>query len=60
MAGWTLETLHEHYEALRAADLRILVLSNAVPQTWFAGSLLLYRLLQSHPPERLKAVGPVM
>lgn len=43
----------------RHADLRILVLSNAVPQTWFAGSLLLYRLLQFHPPDRMKAVGPL-
>jgi hypothetical protein len=41
-----------------APDLRILVLSAAVPQTWYAGSLLLYRLLQHHAPERLKAVGP--
>jgi glycosyltransferase involved in cell wall biosynthesis len=40
------------------ADLRILVLSAAVPQTWYAGSLLLYRLLQHHPPRLLKAVGP--
>lgn len=39
-------------------DLRILILSGAVPQTWFAGSLLLYRLLQHHPPGSLKAVGP--
>lgn len=41
-----------------ASDLRILILSGAVPQTWFAGSLLLYRLLSEHPPDRLKAVGP--
>lgn len=34
------------------------MLSAAVPQTWFAGSLLLYRLLQFHPSDRLKAVGP--
>jgi hypothetical protein len=38
--------------------LRILVLSAAVPQTWYAGSLLLYRLLQHHAPDQLKAVGP--
>jgi glycosyltransferase involved in cell wall biosynthesis len=41
-----------------AADLRILMLSAAVPQTSFAGSLLLYRLLRHHPPQLLKAVGP--
>lgn len=41
-----------------ASDLRILVLSAAVPQTLYAGSLLLYRLLQHHPPQQLKAVGP--
>ncbi len=39
-------------------DLRILILSGAVPQTWYAGSLLLCRLLQHHPPGSLKAVGP--
>lgn len=43
-----------------AADPRILVLSAAVPQTWYAGSLLLYRLLQHYPADRLKAVGPVV
>ncbi len=41
-----------------AADPRILILSGAVPQTWYAGSLLLYRLLQHHPADHLKAVGP--
>jgi glycosyltransferase involved in cell wall biosynthesis len=41
-----------------ATDPRILILSGAVPQTWYAGSLLFYRLLQHHPPDRLKAVGP--
>ena len=41
-----------------ASDLRVLILSAAVPQTWYAGSLLLYRLLQHHPPQALKAVGP--
>src|SRR5688500_18236677 len=40
------------------SDLRVLILSAAVPQTWYAGSALLYRLFQHHPPERLKAVGP--
>ena len=39
-------------------ELRILILSAAVPQTWYAGSLLLYRLLQHQPPHALKAVGP--
>jgi len=29
-----------------------------VPQTWYAGSLLLYRLLQHYPPHLLRAVGP--
>jgi glycosyltransferase involved in cell wall biosynthesis len=40
------------------SDLRVLILSAAVPQTWYAGSLLLYRLFQHHPPAQLKAVGP--
>lgn len=40
------------------SEPRILILSGAVPQTWYAGSLLLYRLLQHHPPGSLKAVGP--
>lgn len=43
-----------------AADPRILVLSAAVPETWYAGSLLLYRLLQHYPADRLKAVGPAV
>ena len=43
---------------LRNADLRILVLSPAVPQTWYAGSMMLYRLFQHHPSDRIKAVGP--
>ena len=34
------------------------MLSGAVPETRFAGSLLLYRLLQEYPAERLYAVGP--
>ena len=33
------------------------MLSGAVPETRYAGSLLLYRLLQTYPPERLLAVG---
>jgi glycosyltransferase involved in cell wall biosynthesis len=41
-----------------ATEPRILILSGAVPQTWYAGSLLLYRLLQHHPSALLKAVGP--
>ena len=36
----------------------MLVLSGAVPETRFAGSLLLYRLLQEYPADRLCAVGP--
>jgi glycosyltransferase involved in cell wall biosynthesis len=45
--------------ALRnAAELRVLILSAAVPQTWYAGSVLLYRLFKDHPADRLKAVGP--
>ncbi len=40
------------------SELRVLLLSAAVPETWLAGSLLLYRLLQHHRPELLKAVGP--
>lgn len=41
------------------ADLpRVLVLSGAVPETRFAGSLLLYRLFAGYPADRLCAVGP--
>jgi len=36
----------------------LLVLSGAVPETRLAGSLLLYRLLQNYPAERLCVVGP--
>lgn len=37
---------------------KLLVLSGAIPETRFAGSLLLYRLLQGYPADRLLAVGP--
>lgn len=37
---------------------RLLLLSGAIPETRFAGSLLLYRLLHQYPPDRLCAVGP--
>lgn len=37
---------------------RALILSAAVPETRYAGSLLLYRLLQTYPSDRLLAVGP--
>jgi glycosyltransferase involved in cell wall biosynthesis len=41
-----------------APDLpRILVLSGAVPETRFAGSLLLYRLLLKYPADRLYTMG---
>lgn len=35
----------------------VLVLSGAVPETRFAGSLLLYRLLLGYPDDRVRAVG---
>jgi glycosyltransferase involved in cell wall biosynthesis len=41
-----------------AALPRVLVLSGAVPETRFAGSLLLYRLFKDYPADRLLAVGP--
>lgn len=34
------------------------MISGALPETRFAGSLLLYRLLLQYPPEKLVAVGP--
>lgn len=37
---------------------RVLLLSAAVPETKLAGSLLLYRLFQNYPADRLRAVGP--
>lgn len=37
---------------------RVLLLSAAVPETRLAGSLLLYRLFQGYPADRLLAVGP--
>jgi len=37
---------------------RVLLLSAAVPETRLAGSLLLYRLFQDYPADRLLAVGP--
>lgn len=37
---------------------RLLLLSAAVPETRLAGSVLLYRLLEQYPAERLLAVGP--
>lgn len=37
---------------------RLLLLSAAVPETRLAGSLLLYRLLEQYPADRLLAVGP--
>jgi glycosyltransferase involved in cell wall biosynthesis len=37
---------------------RLLILSAAVPETWLAGSLVLFRMLQEYPPERILAVGP--
>jgi hypothetical protein len=36
----------------------VLLLSAAVPETRLAGSLLLYRLFQDYPADRLLAVGP--
>jgi glycosyltransferase involved in cell wall biosynthesis len=36
----------------------VLVLSGAVPETRYAGSLLLYRLFQGYPADRLVAIGP--
>ncbi len=38
----------------------MLLLSAAVPETYLAGSLLLYRLFQNYPAERLLAVGPAV
>ena len=37
---------------------RLLVLSQTIPQTVYAGSILLYRLLQGYPLERLLVAGP--
>lgn len=37
---------------------RLLILSSAVPETRLAGSLMLYRLLQQYPSDRLLSVGP--
>jgi hypothetical protein len=37
---------------------RLLILSAAVPETWLAGSMMLYRMLQGYPSERILAVGP--
>jgi glycosyltransferase involved in cell wall biosynthesis len=40
------------------APPRLLLLSAAVPETRLAGALLLYRLLDRYPADRLLAVGP--
>lgn len=37
--------------------LRLLILSNAIPESFRAGSLQLFRLLQHQEPERMHAVG---
>jgi glycosyltransferase involved in cell wall biosynthesis len=37
---------------------RLLLISAAIPETMLAGSVLLFRLLQTYPPDRLMAVGP--
>ncbi len=37
---------------------RLLVLSQVVPETRYAGSILLYRLLSQQPPDRLLVLGP--
>src|SRR5438045_2679350 len=37
---------------------RVLVLSRAIPETHFAGSLLLHRLFSHFPTDRLLSVGP--
>ena len=37
---------------------RLLVLSEGIPETAYAGSLLLYRLLKTYPPDRLLIIGP--
>lgn len=34
------------------------MLSNAIPETWYAGSLVLYRMLDGYPADRLMVVGP--
>lgn len=45
--------------AVMTKDLpRTVVISAAIPETRFAGSLLLYRLLHGFPRDRLVAIGP--
>ena len=46
--------------AVVSEDLpRVLILSAAIPETRFAGSLLLYRLFHGYPPDRLVSIGPL-
>lgn len=37
---------------------RVLLLSQVVPQTVYAGSIILYRLFERYPPEKLLVLGP--
>jgi hypothetical protein len=37
---------------------RVLILSYTIPETAYAGSIVLYRLLETYPPERLLVLGP--
>lgn len=50
--------MHSRNDAEAAALPRLLILSSAVPETELAGSLVLFRMLQGYPPERLLSIGP--
>lgn len=43
---------------MTTSEPKVLILSQSIPETRFAGSLLLYRLLLTYPRECLRVVGP--
>lgn len=50
--------MHSRNETDSDAYPRLLILSGAVPETHLAGSLMLFRMLQGYPPDRIHSVGP--
>jgi hypothetical protein len=50
--------MHSHTGADAGPFPRLLILSSAVPETQLAGSLVLFRMLQGYPADRILSVGP--
>jgi glycosyltransferase involved in cell wall biosynthesis len=51
-------SMHSHSAADAGTLPRLLILSGAIPETQLAGSLVLFRMLQGYPADRVLSVGP--